>query len=59
MPAVRRGPVTVDHLSALPLGIGKAYACQLVATDKLDVNTLGKKRIRVKSASLLRLPGEG
>ncbi len=67
-PVIRRGPVTVDYLrvhptvsaeqSALLLGISKAYAYELIRKGQLDAIELGEKRVRVKSASLLRLLGE-
>lgn len=67
-PVIRRGPVTVDYLRVYPtvsvdqaammLGISAPYAYQLVHEDKLGAITLGESRIRVKSASLLRLLGE-
>lgn len=67
-PVVRRGPVTVEYLrvhptvsaeqAALLLGISKAYAYDLIHKGDLDAITLGEKRVRVKSASLLRLLGE-
>lgn len=67
-PVIRRGPVTVDYLRVHPtvsveqaaqlLGISRAYAYQLTRTGQLDAITLGEKRVRVKSASLLRVLGE-
>ncbi|WP_236746976.1 helix-turn-helix domain-containing protein [Mycobacteroides abscessus] len=67
-PVIRRGPVTVDYLRVHPtvsveqaaqlLGISRAYAYQLTRTGELDVITLGERRVRVKSASLLRVLGE-
>ena len=67
-PVIRRGPVTVDYLrehptvsveqSALVLGISRAYAYELARAGELDSIHLGDKRVRVKSASLLRLLGE-
>ncbi|WP_163751681.1 helix-turn-helix domain-containing protein [Mycolicibacterium helvum] len=67
-PVIRRGPVTVDYLrvhptvsveqAALLLGVSRAYAYQLTHAGELDAITLGEKRVRVKSASLLRVLGE-
>lgn len=67
-PVIRRGPVTVDYLrvhptvsveqAAMLLGVSRAYAYQLTRTGELDAITLGEKRVRVKSASLLRVLGE-
>lgn len=67
MPVIRRGPVTVDYLRVHPtvsveqaaqlLGISRAYAYNLTRTGELDAITLGEKRVRVKSASLLRVLG--
>lgn len=67
-PAIRRGPVNVDYLRAHPtvsaeqaallLGISKAYSYELIRKGELDAITLGEKRVRVKSASLLRMLGE-
>jgi len=67
-PAIRRGPVTVDYLrihptvsveqAALLVGISRAYCYGLVHAGELDAITLGERRIRVKSASLLRLLGQ-
>lgn len=66
-PVVRRGPVTVDYLRVHPtvsaeqaaslIGVSRTYAYELVRMGKLDAITLGGKRIRIKSASLLRLLG--
>ncbi|MCA4726899.1 helix-turn-helix domain-containing protein [Mycolicibacterium fortuitum] len=68
MPIIRRGPVTVPYLRTYPtvsveqaamlLGISRAYCYQLTRNGELDAITLGEKRVRVKSASLLRLLGE-
>ncbi|MBV5244455.1 helix-turn-helix domain-containing protein [Mycolicibacterium sp. PAM1] len=65
---IRRGPVTVDYLrvhptvsaeqAAMLLGVSRAYAYELIRTRELDAITLGEKRVRVKSASLLRMLGE-
>jgi excisionase family DNA binding protein len=67
-PVIRRGPVTLDYLrvhptvsaeqAALLIGVSRAYAYELIHAGELDAITLGEKRIRVKSASLLRLLGE-
>ncbi|WP_454231526.1 helix-turn-helix domain-containing protein [Mycolicibacterium fortuitum] len=67
-PFIRRGPVTVEYLrhhptvsaeqAALLLGISKAYTYDLIHAGKLEAITLGEKRFRVKSVSLLRLLGE-
>lgn len=67
-PVIRRGPVTVEYLrvhptvsveqAAMLLGISKAYAYQLARAGDLDAIALGEKRVRVKSASLLRMLGE-
>lgn len=67
-PVIRRGPVTVDYLrvhptisaeqSAMLLGVSRAYAYELIRAGELDAITLGGKRVRVKSASLLRMLGE-
>lgn len=67
-PVIRRGPVSVDYLrvhptvsveqAALLLGVSRAYAYQLTRTGELDAITLGERRVRVKSASLLRVLGE-
>lgn len=67
-PVIRRGPVTVDYLRVHPtvsveqsahlLGLSRAYCYDLVKSGKLDAIELGTKRIRIKSASLLRLLGE-
>lgn len=67
-PVIRRGPVTVDYLrhhptvsaeqAALLLGVSRTYAYDLAHAGKLDAIMLGGKRIRIKSASLLRLLGE-
>lgn len=68
-PVIRRGPVTVEYLRAHPtvsveqaaqlLGISRAYAYSLTRTGALGAITLGERRVRVKSASLLRVLGEG
>lgn len=67
-PVIRRGPVTVDYLRIHPtvsveqtahlLGLSRAYCYTLVKSGKLDAIELGTNRIRIKSASLLRLLGE-
>lgn len=67
-PVIRRGPVTVDYLrvhptvsaeqSAMLLGVSRAYAYELIRKGELDAITLGERRVRVKSASLLRMLGE-
>lgn len=67
-PVIRRGPVSVDYLrvhptvsveqAALLLGVSRAYAYQLTRTGELDAITLGEKRVRVKSVSLLRVLGQ-
>jgi excisionase family DNA binding protein len=67
-PVIRRGPVTVDYLrihptvsaeqAAMLIGVSRAYAYELIHTGKLDAITLGERRFRVKSASLLRMLGE-
>lgn len=67
-PVVRRGPVTVEYLrehptvsveqAAMLLGLSRAYCYELARTDKLEILKLGTTRVRVKSASLLRLLGE-
>lgn len=69
-PVIRRGPVTVDYLrvhptvsaeqAAMLLGVSRGYAYDLIHAGQLDAITLGDKRgrVRVKSASLLRLLGE-
>lgn len=66
-PVIRRGPVTVEYLrvhptvsaeqAALLIGVSRAYAYELIRTGQLDAISLGEKRVRVKSASLLRLLG--
>ncbi|MGB5111222.1 MAG: hypothetical protein WBO08_06220 [Mycobacterium sp.] len=38
--------------------MSRAYAYQLTRMGHLDAITLGERRIRVKSASLLRVLGE-
>lgn len=67
-PVIRRGPVTIEYLrvhptvsveqAALLLGVSRAYAYQLTRTGELDAITLGERRVRVKSASLLRVLGD-
>lgn len=67
-PVIRRGPVTVDYLrvhptvsaeqAALLIGVSRAYAYELIRKGELDAIALGEKRVRVKSASLLRMLGE-
>ncbi len=58
----RRLPARASDLSveqaALLLGVSRAYAYQLTRMGHLDAITLGERRIRVKSASLLRVLGE-
>jgi excisionase family DNA binding protein len=66
-PVIRRGPVTMDYLrvhptvsaeqAALLIGVSRAYAYELIHKGELDAITLGEKRVRVKSASLLRMLG--
>ncbi|ORV40353.1 hypothetical protein AWC01_12275 [Mycobacterium doricum] len=65
---MRRGPVTVEYLrvhptvsaeqAAMLLGVSRGYAYDLIHAGKLDAIELGERRVRVKSASLLRLLGE-
>lgn len=67
-PVIRRGPITVDYLREHPtvsveqagmlLGISRGYCYQLARAGELATIELGEKRIRIKSASLLRLLGE-
>jgi excisionase family DNA binding protein len=67
-PVIRRGPVTVDYLrvhptvsaeqAAMLIGVSRAYAYELIHIGQLDAITLGERRVRVKSASLLRMLGE-
>ncbi|WP_082948294.1 helix-turn-helix domain-containing protein [Mycobacterium sp. 852014-52450_SCH5900713] len=67
-PVVKRGPVTVDYLRHHPtvsaeqagmlLGVSRTYAYELARAGQLESIMLGDKRIRIKSASLLRLLGE-
>lgn len=64
---IRYGPVTVDYLRHHPtvsvgqsadlLGVSKAYAYEMVKDGRLDVIALGPRRVRVKSAALLRMLG--
>lgn len=67
-PVIKRGPVTIEYLRVHPtvsaeqagmlLGVSRTYAYELARTGQLDAIELGGKRIRIKSASLLRLLGE-
>lgn len=66
-PFVRTGPVTVEYLydhptvsaaqAAMLLGVSRTYVYELIKTGELDAITLGGKRIRIKSAGLLRVLG--
>ena len=65
--AVWRGPITVDYLRDHPtcsvdqaaqlLGVSREHAYVLVRTKRLDSISVGEKRVRVKSAALLKLLG--
>lgn len=64
-PMIRRGPITIDYLRTHPtvsveqavglIGCSRAYGYQLVKNGELDVIKLGERRVRVKSAALLRM----
>lgn len=68
-PFVRTGPVTVEYLydhptvsaaqAAMLLGVSRTYVYELIKTGELDAITLGGRRIRIKSATLLRVLGIG
>jgi excisionase family DNA binding protein len=55
---LRVHPTVSVEQAALLLGVSRAYAYQLTRTGELAAITLGEKRLRVKSASLLRVLGE-
>ncbi len=65
--SVWKGPITVDYLREHPtcsveqaaqlLGVSREQGYILVRTKRLDAISVGDKRVRVKSAALLRLLG--
>jgi excisionase family DNA binding protein len=65
---IKKGSITVDYLRRYPtisveqaaelLGVSRAYGYDLVKSGRLGAIMLSEKRIRVKSAALLRMLGE-
>jgi len=66
-PVVRRGPIDIDYLRTHPtcsveqaaqlIGVSREYGYVLIRSGMLDAIELGERRVRVKSAALLRLLG--
>lgn len=60
MDDLRREPPTISvELAARYLGVSRAYGYQMAREGRLPVIQLGPRRVRVSSAGLLRMLGDG
>jgi excisionase family DNA binding protein len=53
---LRNGPPTISVTESAPyLGVSRAYAYQMAKEGRLPTIKLGNRRVRVKTAALLRM----